>query len=280
MEHHFKVEEAIKHGIGKAVLIYNLRFWLEQNRKKRKNIREINNKQYYWTFNSTSAFSEIFPYFTQSSIKRWLVQLEQKGVILSGSFNRRKNDRTKWYTMPEYLVVQKEPISVQFEPTLDQNDPTLPDNKQIINTDNTDVVKSDLVYIEDGQLPTIRGETKIKRVMSVYIDLFKSKYDAIPFNLKITDEAIDALSKCYTEIQISAMLISFFNWAGMSGDDNFARQKLIDAVHPFGWFYKTVSQHEVYLKNAFGLKFDDEHEIREFVKNYLLDLKNNNYVTK
>ena len=276
MEHHFKVEEAIKHGIGKAVLIYNLKFWLGKNKEKGKNIHEINNKKYYWTFNSTSAFSEIFPYFTQSSIKRWLVQLEQKGVILSGSFNRRKNDRTKWYTMPEYLVMEKEPMLVQIEPTLDQNDPTLPDNKQIINTDNTDVVKNnDLVCIEDGQLPIGRGKTKIERVMSVYIDLFKDKYSITPFNNKITtiNKEINSLSKCYTELQISAMLISFFNWAGMSGDDNFSRQKLTDAVHPFGWFYSTINQYEVYLKNVFGLKFDDEYEVREFVKKYLLDLK-------
>lgn len=226
---------------------------------------------------------------TFGEAKKFLIDNDLIKVINS----RGKTGKiTGWFIKVNYIwklaSIPKMEIDQSYQnlPSGEQDTNALSANS--INALNTNIIDStDLITKQEavssslfGNLPLNRGKDRIERVMSVYIDLFKSKYGITPFNFKITDEIIDALSKYYTEIQISALLISFFNWAGMSGDDDFARQKLIDAVHPFGWFYKTVSQHEVYLKNAFGLKFDDEYEVREFVKNYLLDLKNNNYVTK
>ena len=40
MQHSFEVEDAVKYGVEKAIILNNLRFWLEKNRANRKNISD------------------------------------------------------------------------------------------------------------------------------------------------------------------------------------------------------------------------------------------------
>ena len=127
MEHHFKVEEAIKYGVEKAVILSNLRFWLEKNKANKKNVYEKDGVDYYWTYNSGSAFAELFPYMSSSSILRWLKELEDDKVIISGCFNKTNYDRTKWYSMDSYSISQN-------EKSISQNDQPIPYNKPDIKS--------------------------------------------------------------------------------------------------------------------------------------------------
>jgi len=102
--HIFDVSEAKKYGVEKAILLYNFRFWLKHNEANRINIHSKDGKNYVWTYNSSSAFAEIFPYFNKNTITRWLRELEKDGILISGNFNRMKYDRTKWYTMYEFIT--------------------------------------------------------------------------------------------------------------------------------------------------------------------------------
>lgn len=93
--HCFLVEDAQQHGLGKAVILYNLRYWLKKN--------QANNKHFYdgcyWTYNSLDAFCELLPYLTRSTLGRYLTELEKDGVIKKGNYNKHKYDRTGWYTV-------------------------------------------------------------------------------------------------------------------------------------------------------------------------------------
>src|SRR5699024_1342268 len=55
----------------------------------------------YWTYNSTSAFSELFPYWSKRQIERILSKLLKEGAILKGNYNEMPYDRTSWYTITE-----------------------------------------------------------------------------------------------------------------------------------------------------------------------------------
>ncbi len=101
--HFFEISDAEKHGVEKAVIIFNLRYWLNKNKANRSN----SNDGYYWTYNSSSAFAELFPYWSASKIKRMLRQLEEDGVIRTGNFNNSTYDRTKWYTMEEFKITEE-----------------------------------------------------------------------------------------------------------------------------------------------------------------------------
>lgn len=122
-------------------------------------------------------------------------------------------------------------------------------------------------------LPESRGKTYILRILSVYGDLFKAKYGFYPkVSIGRFGKQLKSLMETHSELQIAAMLIVFFDWAGMQGDDDFTRQKLVDAGHSIGWFFSTTNVYEIYLRNVFGLEFDNEEKVRHFVEE---NLKNN-----
>ena len=96
-EHHFKVRDAKRYGITEAILLYNLRFWIAKNKANRKNFH----KGRTWTYNSCKAFAALFPYLSESQIKRALARLVKKGAILKDNFNKMHYDRTNWYALAD-----------------------------------------------------------------------------------------------------------------------------------------------------------------------------------
>lgn len=124
-EHHFEIEDAVKYGVEKAVLLYNIRYWVEKNKANDRNKhKHEDNKIYYWTFNSGSAFAKLFPYMNERSIRRWLQEMEDEGIIISGKFNKHNYDQTKWYSLPNYVT----PLDKMTD-TVTENDRPIPDNK-------------------------------------------------------------------------------------------------------------------------------------------------------
>lgn len=93
MEHHFNVELATAFGIEKAVIINNLYFWIDHNAKNKTHIHDGN----VWTYNSSSAFARLFPYIKERTLARYLIELEDKNILISGNYNTNAFDKTKWY---------------------------------------------------------------------------------------------------------------------------------------------------------------------------------------
>lgn len=89
----FDTEVALDVGIKAAILYKNIQHWCEHNKTNDKNFHE----GLYWTFNSTRAFKEQFPYMSEKQIRTSLEVLESKGYIKTGNFNKAGYDRTKWY---------------------------------------------------------------------------------------------------------------------------------------------------------------------------------------
>lgn len=99
--HVFNVDDAVKYGIEKAVILQNMRFWLDKNKANGTNLHD----GYYWTYNSAEAFFKIFPYFKSAKvIQRLLKSMVVDGLLLAGNYNNKGYDRTKWYSMPEYCA--------------------------------------------------------------------------------------------------------------------------------------------------------------------------------
>ncbi len=96
-EHHFKVRDAKRYGITEAILLYNLRFWIAKNKASGKHFY----KERTWTYNSYKAFGELFPYLSESQIKRALASLVKQGAILKDNFNKMSYDRTNWYALAD-----------------------------------------------------------------------------------------------------------------------------------------------------------------------------------
>lgn len=101
MEHHFDVDHAIEFGIEEAIVIYNFRFWLLQNKANHRNIKKIEidgqKVERYFTFNSAKALAELFPYLNPKKIYRVMESLESQSVLIKKYFNQNTYNRTSWY---------------------------------------------------------------------------------------------------------------------------------------------------------------------------------------
>tara|TARA_R110000850_G_C9996087_1_gene467947 strand:+ start:6245 stop:7045 length:801 start_codon:yes stop_codon:yes gene_type:complete len=140
MNYSFDIEDAKKHGVDGAVMLSNLKYWLRHNLANGNHLHDDN----VWTFNSKRAFADLFPFWSESQIKRILNALINSGEIITGNYNKRAMDRTIWYAVADVksleMTIGRNQLMNQTKPSneLDEIDQALPDSKQqIVNTDIT-----------------------------------------------------------------------------------------------------------------------------------------------
>lgn len=97
MIHSFNTNIAKVVGIKEAILLYNIDFWIAKNKANNKHFY----KGHYWTYNSSKAFAELFPYLTQKMIENALTKLIKDGYLIKDCFNENKFDRTAWYALTD-----------------------------------------------------------------------------------------------------------------------------------------------------------------------------------
>lgn len=89
----FDTEVAQDVGIVAAILYKNIQYWCLKNKANEMNEHD----GLFWTYNSTKAYQELFPYLGVKAIRAGLDKLEERGYIKVGNFNENKRDRTRWY---------------------------------------------------------------------------------------------------------------------------------------------------------------------------------------
>lgn len=156
MEHSFNIEVAKIYGVEKAVLIKHFLFWIAKNAANRVHYHDGR----YWTYNSTSALSELFPYMSQDTIKRHLKKLTDDGFLLKGNFNKVKMDRTCWYAFSDSAesIMQKCSIDCAILHYGEcESAPPIPDIKPDIEKDNKkESVEKELSFVEDEYADAFR----------------------------------------------------------------------------------------------------------------------------
>lgn len=135
MVHHFDTEIAEEYGINAAIILENMRFWIDKNAANGVNYHDGR----YWTYNSVKAFEVLFPYMKPSTIKRTLQKMEEDGLILTGNYNKSAYDRTKWYALTDKAnaivgndrsIGQKQQMEeLESENGKVENDQPIPDRK-------------------------------------------------------------------------------------------------------------------------------------------------------
>lgn len=91
--HKFDVEDAVEFGVNKAIILQHLKFHMENNQ----DIDEFNIQGHVWCYARLSALGKMYPYFTKSSISRWLRELEEDGVVESMKPKKKVGVHTKYY---------------------------------------------------------------------------------------------------------------------------------------------------------------------------------------
>lgn len=106
-------ELAVAIGLAEAIILQQIHYWLEINRREERNYRD----GYTWTYNSVVEWQKQFPFYTTKTIQRTITKLENQGILISRLYNKENFDRTKWYridyTALEIAIGQNVPIDEQ-----------------------------------------------------------------------------------------------------------------------------------------------------------------------
>ena len=178
MNHSFDINIAEELGLNQAIIIQHIYYWHLRNEGNNKNF--IDNK--YWTYNSVSGFSKLFPYLSEKQIRYSLNVLKKDGYIITDNHNKVGYDRTLWYALTEKglsLFVSSICQNVQMDLTKGTNGfvqkgEPIPDS----NTDsNTNVNDNKLINI----LPQIKN---LENIQELVINFYDYQYEHFPKQLR------------------------------------------------------------------------------------------------
>ena len=167
MQHSFDVDIAKEYGILEAILLNHLWFWIKKNEANDTNYYDDN----YWTYNSTRAFNELFPYVSQRQIQNALTRLKNEEIIITGNYNNSAYDRTLWYAFSKKgkCIMQKCKMEdVKKGNGLVENVKPIPDNNTNINKDNIYIKEKN---IKKEKLELLRGQEEDKCPPKIEIEL-------------------------------------------------------------------------------------------------------------
>lgn len=204
MNYVFDVKVAKKYGVNEAIMISNFQFWITKNMANNKNYHDGK----YWTYNSKRALTELFPFWNEQQIKRILNSLRDKGILMTGNYNKYKYDKTLWYAFVTDEFVHFDQ-SIGRKLPMDQSkvtngmvgsDQPIPDikpdkkpDKKHINMSNKNSTKKyydiDNVLLKEGEynkLISEYGEYNVKLILNklssyklAHGKKYKSDYGAI-----------------------------------------------------------------------------------------------------
>ena len=101
-------------SLDEAVILQQIHYWIE----KRQNYREGR----YWVYNSMENWMQQFPWIkSRTTLTRYFNNLEKKGLLITGNYNKAGFDKTKWYTIDYSTLSDFEQRLYRTCTTSDQN---------------------------------------------------------------------------------------------------------------------------------------------------------------
>lgn len=97
-------------GLNEAIMLQQMHYWLLKSSNEFEGVK--------WFYKTLEDWQTEFPFWSTMTIRRTLTNLEKQKVIRIGNFNKKKFDKTKWYTI-EYKCVNRR--CVQNEQTMCSN---------------------------------------------------------------------------------------------------------------------------------------------------------------
>lgn len=97
-------------GLNEAIMLQQMHYWLIKSSHEFEGVK--------WFYKTLEDWQTEFPFWSAMTIRRTLTNLEKQKVLRIGNFNKKKFDKTKWYTI-EYQCVNRR--CVQYEQTMCSN---------------------------------------------------------------------------------------------------------------------------------------------------------------
>ena len=97
-------------GLNEAIMLQQMHYWLLKSSNEFKGVK--------WFYKTLEEWQTEFPFWSVMTIRRTLGSLEKQKIIKIGNFNKKKFDKTKWFTI-DYQRVNRR--CVQNEQTMCSN---------------------------------------------------------------------------------------------------------------------------------------------------------------
>ena len=81
----------MKLGLNQAIIIQQVHYWLLKSPHIKDGKR--------WIYNTYKDWKQQFPFWSEKTIMRTFLALEEEGYVVSANYNRMKIDKTKWYSI-------------------------------------------------------------------------------------------------------------------------------------------------------------------------------------
>ena len=111
----------MKLGLNQAIIIQQVHYWLVTS----PHIKDGKS----WIYNTYKDWQQQFPFWSERTIMRAFLSLEQEGYLLTANYNRMKLDKTKWYTIDYDKLAELE--DTLLTPTTEQSVSTQPSGEHL-----------------------------------------------------------------------------------------------------------------------------------------------------
>jgi len=174
--HFMYVDDAIEYGVNPALILANFRYWLNEKKTQKASHKDGR----VWYYNSRAGLTELHPYFSERQVRTAIDKLIESGIIITGNYNKRANDKTIWYSIdePQYLIdTEVTQVDTEVSPTSVSSDTEV--TRTDLNVSRTDLKVQPLpidTHI-DTSIDTTRTE-KSEKVLEP-IDIFRDSPEEI-----------------------------------------------------------------------------------------------------
>lgn len=81
-------------GVNEAIVLQQIHFWTTNHERVGINYHDGE----YWVYNSYEQWhSDNFSFWSKSTVINIINRLEERDLLISGNYNKKSFDRTKWY---------------------------------------------------------------------------------------------------------------------------------------------------------------------------------------
>ena len=100
----------MKLGLNQAIIIQQVHYWLVKSPHIKDGKR--------WIYNTYKDWKQQFPFWSEKTIMRTFLALEEEGYVVSANYNRMKYDKTKWYSIDydKLAEIEEDLVSVTTGP--------------------------------------------------------------------------------------------------------------------------------------------------------------------
>lgn len=147
--------------LDEAIILQQIHYWLVKNM----NIKD----GYSWIYNSVKDWNKQFKWLSEPTLKRKFKSLEDKGLLITGNYNKAKFDRTKWYRI-DYDALD-EMIHAKY-----QNDTTIVSKRYNAKYQND--TTNTIEYTENNNIDNTTTTTDTTEIKIIY-EFWKSNIGSL-----------------------------------------------------------------------------------------------------